>query len=51
MEIADVLKNSIKVCIFDQYGTIVDMQTGFTEIAKPFLESKGWKGSPNSFVT
>jgi len=51
MEVADVLKNSIKVCMFDQYGTIVDMQTGLTEIAKPFLESKGWKGNPNSFVT
>ena len=51
MEVADVLKNSIKVCMFDQYGTIVDTQTGLTEIAKPFLESKGWKGNPNSFVT
>ena len=51
MEVADVLKNSIKICMFDQYGTIVDMQTGLTEIAKPFLESKGWKGNPNSFVT
>ncbi len=50
MEVVDVLKNSIKVCMFDQYGTIVDMQTGLTEIAKPFLESKGWKGNPNSFV-
>ena len=50
MEVVDVLKNSIKVCMFDQYGTIVDMQTGLTEIAKPFLESKGWKENPNSFV-
>lgn len=45
------LKGDIKVCMFDQYGTIVDMQGGLTEIAKPFLESKGWTGSPNSFVT
>jgi 2-haloacid dehalogenase len=51
MEVADVLKASIKVCMFDQYGTVVDMQTGLTEIAKPYLESKGWKGNPNSFVT
>jgi hypothetical protein len=51
MEVADVLKASIKVCMFDQYGTIVDMQTGLTEIARPYLESKGWKGNPNSFVT
>jgi 2-haloacid dehalogenase len=51
MDVADLLKASIKVCMFDQYGTIVDMQTGLTEIAKPYLESKGWKGNPNSFVT
>lgn len=51
MTSADVLKSSIKVCMFDQYGTIVDMQTGLTEVAKPYLESKGWKGNPNSFVT
>jgi hypothetical protein len=43
----NVLKASIKVCMFDQYGTIVDMQTGLTEIAGPYLESKGWKGNPN----
>jgi 2-haloacid dehalogenase len=47
----NVLKASIKVCMFDQYGTIVDMQTGLTEIARPYLELKGWKGNPNSFVT
>ena len=45
------LKRSIKVCMFDQYGTVVDMQGGLTAIATPFLERKGWKGSPNSFVT
>ena len=45
------LKASIKVCMFDQYGTIVDMQSGLTEAAKPYLEAKGWKGNPNSFVT
>lgn len=48
---ADTLKASIKVCMFDQYGTIVDMQTGLIEAAKPYLASKGWKGNPNSFVT
>lgn len=45
------LKDSIKVCMFDQYGTVVDMQGGLTKIAKPYLESKGWTGNPNSFVT
>jgi 2-haloacid dehalogenase len=47
----NVLKASIKVCMFDQYGTIVDMQAGLTEVARPYLELKGWKGNPNSFVT
>jgi 2-haloacid dehalogenase len=47
----DDLKSSIKVCMFDQYGTIVDMQTGLAEVAGPYLESKGWNGNPNSFVT
>jgi 2-haloacid dehalogenase len=27
------------------------MQGGLTKIAAPFLEKKGWKGDPNSFVT
>jgi 2-haloacid dehalogenase len=45
------LKETIKVCMFDQYGTVVDMQTGLTEIATPYLKSKGWAGNPHSFVT
>ncbi len=45
------LKQHIKVCMFDQYGTVVDMQGGLTAMATPFLEDKGWTGSPNSFVT
>ena len=48
---ADDLRASIKVCMFDQYGTVVDMQTGLTHAAAPFLAAKGWKGNPNSFVT
>jgi 2-haloacid dehalogenase len=45
------IKNTIKVCMFDQYGTVVDMQGGLTKIATPYLQSKGWTGNPNSFVT
>src|SRR6476469_964771 len=45
------LKSSVKVCMFDQYGTVVDMQGGLVEFATPYLEKKGWKGNPNSFVT
>src|SRR5579859_7734388 len=48
---ADDLKASVKVCMFDQYGTVVDMQTGLTEVATPYLKAKGWTGNPHSFVT
>ena len=46
-----VLKQKIKVVMFDQYGTVVDMQAGLTEFVTPFLKSKGWQGKPGSFVT
>ncbi len=45
------LRGKIKVCMFDQYGTVVDMQIGLTEVATPFLERKGWDGNPYEFVT
>ncbi|MDP1751956.1 MAG: haloacid dehalogenase type II [Reyranella sp.] len=47
----EAIRQNVKVCMFDQYGTVVDMQGGLTAIATPFLQKKGWKGSPNSFVT
>jgi 2-haloacid dehalogenase len=45
------LRRKIKVCMFDQYGTVVDMQTGLTEVATPLLKRKGWEGNPYAFVT
>ena len=45
------MKSTVKVCMFDQYGTVVDMQAGLVEAATPFLRAKGWQGNPNSFVT
>lgn len=47
----EAIKSEVKICMFDQYGTVVDMQGGLTKIAALFLEKKGWKGDPNSFVT
>jgi 2-haloacid dehalogenase len=44
-------RRAIKVCMFDQYGTVVDMQGGLVAAATPFLKRKGWAGDPNSFVT
>jgi 2-haloacid dehalogenase len=48
---AEQLAGSIKVCMFDQYGTVVDIQSGLTEVAAPFLAAKGWSGDPGAFVT
>lgn len=49
--IQNSVRDSVKVCMFDQYGTVVDMQGGLVAVATPFLASKGWKGKPDSFVT
>ena len=48
---AESLKRDVKILVFDQYGTVVDMQTGLTEIAAPFLKTAGWDGSAHRFVT
>jgi 2-haloacid dehalogenase len=45
------LKDTVKVCMFDQYGTVVDIQGGLTKVAAPYLKAKGWNGKPDSFVT
>jgi 2-haloacid dehalogenase len=45
------LKARVKVCMFDQYGTVVDMQGGLAAAAAPYLKAKGWAGDANSFVT
>jgi 2-haloacid dehalogenase len=45
------IRDNVRVCMFDQYGTVVDMQGGLTAIATPFLKAKGWRGDPNAFVT
>ncbi|HEY6893183.1 MAG TPA: haloacid dehalogenase type II [Rhodanobacteraceae bacterium] len=48
---AAALKGTTKVIMFDQYGTVVDMQGGLTDFVTPFLKEKGWNGKPGSFVT
>jgi len=48
---AEALKARIKICMFDQYGTVVDMQTGLTEAVTPYLQGKGWNGRPDALVT
>lgn len=51
MMLAEALKAKIKVCMFDQYGTVVDMQKGLTEVVTPYLKEKRWNGRPDAFVT
>lgn len=47
----EALKAHLKVCMFDLYGTLVDMQKGLTEVVTPYLKAKGWNGRPDAFVT
>jgi len=47
----EALKRTVTVCMFDQYGTVVDMQGGLVAAATPFLREKGWPGQPDAFVT
>ncbi|MEZ5818143.1 MAG: haloacid dehalogenase type II [Hyphomicrobiaceae bacterium] len=49
--ITEILKRETRALVFDQYGTIVDMQGGLVAAATPFLKQKGWTGDPNQFVT
>jgi 2-haloacid dehalogenase len=51
MDSPKVLRREITTLVFDQYGTIVDMQSGLVAAVTPFLEKKGWAGDPNKFVT
>ncbi len=51
MEAPDILKREIGTLVFDQYGTIVDMQAGLTEAVGTFLKDKGWDGEAHRFVT
>jgi len=51
MESLETLARETKVIVFDQYGTVVDMQGGLVEISAPFLKKKGWDGEPHRFVT
>jgi 2-haloacid dehalogenase len=48
---SEAIKSTVKVCMFDQYGTVVDMQTGLTEAVTPYLQGKGWNGRPDALVT
>ncbi len=50
-EMTELLRREIRVLVFDQYGTVVDMQKGLTDAVGDFLKDKGWDGEAHRFVT
>ena len=49
--IEETLRDEVSTLVFDLYGTVVDMQSGLTEVSRPFLEKKIWQGDAHRFVT
>jgi 2-haloacid dehalogenase len=47
----ETIRHDIRICMFDLYGTVVDMQAGLTDAVTPYLSAKGWKGEPGRLVT
>lgn len=47
----ETIRRNVTICMFDLYGTVVDMQTGLTRAITPYLEAKGWAGDPSRLVT
>lgn len=47
----ETIKRDTAICMFDLYGTVVDMQGGLTRMATPYLRQKGWTGEPSRLVT
>ena len=44
----ETLRRETRALVFDQYGTVVDMQGGLVDAVTPFLKKKGWAGNPTS---
>src|SRR5689334_6167287 len=51
MTAIETIRNSVTTCMFDLYGTVVDMQGGLTAAVTPWLQARGWKGEPSRLVT
>ena len=51
MSTVETLRRETRVCMFDLYGTVVDMQGGLTRAVTPYLKDKGWGGEPGRLVT
>ena len=51
MTAIETIRRDARICMFDLYGTVVDMQDGLTRVVTPFLKAKGWPGDPARLVT
>lgn len=51
MTAIETIRSSVTICMFDLYGTVVDIQAGLTRAAAPYLKAKGWTGDPSRLVT
>jgi 2-haloacid dehalogenase len=47
----ETIRDSARICMFDLYGTVVDMQGGLIQAVTPYLQRKGWTGEPSRLVT
>ena len=43
---AQEIRSIVKVCMFDQYGTVVDMQGGLVEVGDAVLAGERLAGQP-----
>ncbi|MBI2509247.1 MAG: haloacid dehalogenase type II, partial [Betaproteobacteria bacterium] len=51
MTAIETIRHDTKICMFDLYGTVVDMQTGLARAVAPYLKARGWTGEPARLVT
>jgi len=51
MTAIETIRRDVHICMFDLYGTVVDMQSGLTRAVTPYLEAKRWPGEPSRLVT
>lgn len=51
MTAIETIRDTVTICMFDLYGTVVDIQGGLTQAIKPYLKAKGWAGEPSRMVT
>lgn len=47
----EAIRREVTICMFDLYGTVVDMHGGLTRAVMPYLKAKGWAGEPSRLVT